>query len=144
MAASYSTCIAQMSFASTRIDASANFTPAAYIMIQHEAFFIPKKAVKAAMTSDYQYKRQTYISVHGVQGESVMVSCDIQSFDLQDHYIDGSNTNTHGCDGNAPDQPQEVVSGQRVSKKVTLSNSMLPNSLDKDIKKTISINISYI
>lgn len=125
---------------STTIQSKAVFRPAAYILVEHEAFSI---SALSPIDDGKIYKKQTYVSIHGAPGESVMYSCNIET--LSDEYVkvDGSSVTRQGCDGSTSPEPQQIASGQRIYNAVRLSNALVPHP-GGPADSRIMIEVSYI
>ncbi len=126
----------------TTIESKANFKPAAYILVEHEAFSL-SSFVSPDLDIGKVFKKQAYVSVHGAPGESVMYSCNIETLSGENQKTDGSSIAKQGCDGSQTPIPQQIASGQRIYNAVKLTSGMFPHDGGPSDSR-ITIEVSYI
>lgn len=125
---------------SVKVEAKAKFQAAAFIMIEHEPFSFdgafPAPDVMKAVT------RQASISVKGLQGETVVMTCNVESR-KGENFVDDRNVHTRDCNGAAQTHLQVIMSGQRYDNGVLLTKDLLPDPAG-DVASNISIEVTYI
>lgn len=132
--------IAKTMSAATSIQSKAHFTPAAYILVEHEAFALSSFS---SIDNGKTFKKQAYVSIHGAPGETVMYSCNIETLTSKEQLADGSSIKKQGCDGTSATRPRQIASGQRVYNAVRLSNNMFPQE-NGTVDSRVMIEVSYI
>ena len=126
----------------TTIESKANFKPAAYILVEHEAFSL-STLLSPTLDVGKVFKKQTYVSVHGAPGETVMYSCNIETLTEKNQKADGSSISKQGCDGSQTPVPQQIASGRRIYNAVKLTSGMFPHEGGPSDSR-ITIEVSYI
>lgn len=123
------------------IEATAEFIPAAHILVEHDAFTVPRK--RGVARNGFRISRQTAVSVKGVRGERVMLSCLVETVDGDMRRADGANVHSRDCEQAEIPVLRSIVSGERALGTVHLTDDMLPNHKGKS-HAGILIEVSYI
>jgi len=119
------------------IDAKVNFLSAAYVYVEHEKFIIPN--MDRTFLSGKTFKKDTYISVHGMPGEEVNVTCQVDhSFNKKMKTLRAN----RDCAGEKQAKIYSAISGQKIDNPVEISQDMLAKGEEQE--SFISLQVSYI
>ncbi|MDD9900571.1 MAG: hypothetical protein OXT65_06295 [Alphaproteobacteria bacterium] len=118
-----------------QIEAKAKFKAVGYIMVEHESM----KFSKFAPASKRSFTRQAYVSVKGLPGETLVMTCGVIKQTQLRH--PGAN-NTRDCSGGSTVIAHNIVSGRRVDSSIMLTPDMIPNAGGNH--SAVSIEVSYI
>lgn len=123
------------------VQASAKFTQAASIRVKHDSFQVP--TIRSFMPVAYAIEKRASIQINGISGETVVVSCQIESVEGPHRYTDNSNVNQLDCNGGNKIEQQAVLSGSTIDRTVLLTSDMAPSQgIVSD--SNVTIDIFYI
>lgn len=125
------------------IQATAEFVPAAHVLVEHDAFTVPR--MRAATRPDFLLSRQTAVSVKGTSGERLMLTCFVETVEGDMRRTDGANVRSRDCAGTSADVPamRSILAGERAQGTVNLTHDMLPG-YNGNSQAGIVIEVSYI
>lgn len=119
--------------AGTAVAMNAEFLTAATFKIEHEPLTMPKQG---ALDIDHIVTREAYVTIGGLPGETVLLTCNVSS-----HH--DTQTSIRDCGGDPVVQQHAIMSGQKLDDGVLLTNDLMPNDSGKS-DSTVSFEVSYL
>ena len=121
-----------------QIESKAKFIAAAFIMVEHEPFSLAKFI--QIVDTDMSVTRQAFVSVRGLPGESVYLTCGIER---KNGGTSSGNRITRDCDGSEDVVSKRMMSGEREDTEIWLTDDLLPDSKGSS-DSSISIEATYL
>jgi hypothetical protein len=119
--------------ATTNLRTQAEFVSAATYTVEHQPMTI-KKSDPASVETNI-VTREAYVTIGGLPGETVSVTCDVSSMHEQLR-------NVRDCGGQPRVEQRLIMSGQKLDDGVLLTNDLMPNETGKS-DSTVSFEVSY-
>ena len=112
--------------------AQAEFVTAATYKVEHQ----PMTVQPGAATQAHLITREAYVTIGGVPGETVLVTCNVAS-------THNAHTNIRDCGGQPAVEQHAIMSGQEFDDGVLLTNDLMPNDKGKS-DSTVTFEVSYM
>jgi hypothetical protein len=106
-------------------------TPATY-KVEHQ----PMTMGPDAATQTHIVTREAYVTIGGVPGETVLVSCNVSS-------TQNAHTNIRDCGGQQAVEQHAILSGQKLDDGVLLTDDLMPNDTGKS-DSAVTFEVSYM
>ncbi|MEZ0224937.1 MAG: hypothetical protein ACAH83_10310 [Alphaproteobacteria bacterium] len=120
--------------AGTAVGMNAEFMTAATFKVEHEPFTVGSPG--AVMDIHHIVTREAYVTIGGLPGETVLLTCDVSS-------RHDASTRVRDCGGEGAVQQHEIKSGQKLDNGVLLTNDLMPNDTGVS-ESTVSFEVSYL
>lgn len=115
---------------SVQMQAKVKFIEAAFIIFEHEPFKLSN--IIPLIDTEQTVTTQAFVSVKGLSGETVSMTCSVESDTI----------GTRDCDGSAQTQARSIMSGTRLDNNILLTDDLLPDP-SGETAGSISIEVTY-
>jgi hypothetical protein len=121
------------------LQAKAKFVQGAFIAVHHVSFEFSK--IIPLISGHRGLTTRASISVKGLAGETVVLTCNVESVGERDVAL--NSPRRRDCGGSAKARPISILSGRRIDNDILLTSDLLPDSAG-NVASAISIEVTYI